>query len=65
MRSKPGETYTYRFLAKDTGTYWYHSHQESFAETSRGLYGLLIVEPATPVTHDDVDVGIVLHSWGP
>jgi FtsP/CotA-like multicopper oxidase with cupredoxin domain len=61
---KPGETYTYRFLAKDPGTYWYHSHQESFAETSRGLYGLLIVEPATPVTHDDVDVGIVLHSWG-
>jgi FtsP/CotA-like multicopper oxidase with cupredoxin domain len=61
---KPGETYTYRFLAKDPGTYWYHSHQESFAETSRGLYGLLIVEPETPVTHDDVDVGIVLHSWG-
>ena len=61
---KPGEAYTYRFVAKDPGTYWYHSHQESFAETSRGLYGLLIVEPAAPVTHDDVDVGITLHSWG-
>lgn len=61
---KPGETYTYRFVAKDAGTYWYHSHQASFAETSRGLYGLLIVEPAVPQIHDDVDVGIALHNWG-
>ena len=52
---KPGQSYTYRFLAKDPGTYWYHSHQESFEETGNGLYGMLVVEPARPVVHDDVD----------
>ena len=60
---KPGQTYTYRFVAKDAGTYWYHSHQESFEETSHGLFGLLVVQPATPVTHDDVDETLTLHSW--
>jgi FtsP/CotA-like multicopper oxidase with cupredoxin domain len=60
---KPGQTYTYRFVAKDAGTYWYHSHQESFEETSHGLFGLLVVQPATPLTHDDVDETLALHSW--
>jgi FtsP/CotA-like multicopper oxidase with cupredoxin domain len=26
---KPGETFTYHFVARDAGTYWYHSHQAS------------------------------------
>ncbi|HZR44305.1 MAG TPA: multicopper oxidase family protein [Ktedonobacteraceae bacterium] len=60
---KPGQTYTYRFVAKDAGTYWYHSHQESFEETGKGLFGLLVVDPAKPTTHDDVDVALALHSW--
>lgn len=60
---KPGQTYTYRFLAKDPGTYWYHSHQESFEETGNGLYGMLVVEPARPVVHDDVDAALALHTW--
>lgn len=60
---KPGETYTYRFVAKDAGTYWYHSHQESFEQTGHGLYGVLIVDPAKPAVHDDVDVPLALHTW--
>ncbi len=60
---KPGQTYTYRFLAQDPGTYWYHSHQESFEETGNGLYGMLVVEPARPVVHDDVDAALALHTW--
>ena len=43
---KPGQTYVYRFIALDAGTYWYHSHQFSFEETTNGLYGMLIVDPA-------------------
>jgi FtsP/CotA-like multicopper oxidase with cupredoxin domain len=60
---KPEQSYTYRFVAKDPGTYWYHSHQESFAQTGHGLYGMLIVDPAKPSVHDDVDVPLTLHTW--
>src|SRR5207245_7622255 len=41
----PGSTYHYEFIVKDPGTYWYHSHQETFQQVPRGLYGALIVEP--------------------
>nr|MBA2682150.1 multicopper oxidase family protein [Ktedonobacteraceae bacterium] len=61
---KPGQAYTYRFVAKDPGTYWYHSHQESFEQTGNGLYGMLIIEPARPVVHDDIDANFALHTWG-
>ncbi len=61
--TKPGQSYTYRFLAKDSGTYWYHSHQESFEETGKGLYGMLVIEPARSLTHDDVDAALALHTW--
>jgi FtsP/CotA-like multicopper oxidase with cupredoxin domain len=42
---KPGQSYTYRFLANDVGTYWYHSHQDTSEQLPRGLYGAIIVEP--------------------
>jgi FtsP/CotA-like multicopper oxidase with cupredoxin domain len=61
--TKPGQSYTYRFLAKDPGTYWYHSHQESFVETGKGLYGMLVVEPNKPLSHDDIDTTLALHTW--
>ena len=61
--ARPGQSYIYRFLAKDPGTYWYHSHQESFEETGKGLYGMLVVESAKPLTHDDVDTTYALHTW--
>jgi CopA family copper-resistance protein len=46
---KPGETFTYRFKVRQSGTYWYHSH--SGAQEQAGLYGALILEPreADPV----------------
>ena len=51
----PGESFTYRFVAADPGTYWYHAHQVSSEAVRRGLYGALIVEPApTPDARSDV-----------
>lgn len=42
----PGAQFTYTFLAPATpGTYWYHSHQMSSIQVSKGLLGALIVEP--------------------
>jgi CopA family copper-resistance protein len=40
----PGETFTYRFPIKQTGTYWYHAH--SMGQEQDGLYGSLIFAPA-------------------
>jgi len=40
---KPGETFTYRFEVKQSGTYWYHSHS-AFQEQS-GLYGPIVIVP--------------------
>jgi CopA family copper-resistance protein len=42
----PGETFTYRFPLRQSGTYWYHSHS-AFQEQT-GLYGALVVEPREP-----------------
>jgi FtsP/CotA-like multicopper oxidase with cupredoxin domain len=39
----PGETFTYRFLARDAGTFWYHPHVNETVQLERGLYGALIV----------------------
>lgn len=60
---KPGDSYTYRFIAKDAGTYWYHSHQFSYEETTGGLFGLIVVDPANPTEHNDVDDNVILHDW--
>ncbi|HLG65021.1 MAG TPA: multicopper oxidase family protein [Ktedonosporobacter sp.] len=60
---KPGQTYTYRFIAPDPGTYWYHSHQFAYEETMGGLFGKLIVDPKTPTIHADVDDSVALHEW--
>jgi FtsP/CotA-like multicopper oxidase with cupredoxin domain len=42
----PGGSFTYRFVASDPGTFWYHAHQVSSEAVRRGLFGALIVEPA-------------------
>jgi len=61
----PGRSYTYRFVVRDPGTYWYHAHQDSLAQVARGLYGALVVAPAlpNPGKRDDFDATVVLHTW--
>jgi FtsP/CotA-like multicopper oxidase with cupredoxin domain len=45
----PGETFEYRFVVPDAGTYWYHSHTNETEQLERGLYGALIVrDPSEP-----------------
>ncbi|MDQ2683758.1 MAG: multicopper oxidase domain-containing protein, partial [Chloroflexota bacterium] len=41
----PGESFTYEFVAKPTGTRWYHSHTDPAVQVPMGLYGAFIVEP--------------------
>lgn len=40
----PGGEFLYDFNLPDAGTYWYHSHNQSYEQVARGLQGALIVE---------------------
>ncbi len=58
----PGETFTYRFPIRQTGTYWYHSH--SAYQEQQGVYGPLIIEPNEPEPAPfDREHTIVLSDW--
>lgn len=41
---EPGETFEYRFVVPDAGTFWYHAHTNETAQMERGMYGALIVD---------------------
>ena len=41
---KNGDTFTYDFVVRDAGLYWYHPHVMSAAQVGFGLYGALLVE---------------------
>lgn len=58
----PGETFTYRFQVKQSGTFWYHAHT-AFQEQS-GLHGALVIEPkeADPIIYD-CDHVVSLFDW--
>jgi CopA family copper-resistance protein len=49
---KPGETFTYEFQVRQSGTYWYHSH--SGLQEQMGHYGPIIIDPAgeDPIAYD-------------
>lgn len=59
----PGQTFTYRFTIKQSGTYWYHSHSSGEQE-QLGIYGPMIVEPRQhePFRYDR-DYIIMLSDW--
>jgi CopA family copper-resistance protein len=57
----PGETFTYRFKLRQSGTYWYHSHS-GFQEMT-GMYGALIIEPREEKHRADQDYVVELSDW--
>jgi len=64
---KPGDTFTYEFVAEPSGTHWYHCHVNVNEHVAiRGMWGAFIVEPKEPteieqkVTKDYV---LMLSSW--
>ena len=54
----PGQSFDYRFIAPDAGTYWYHPPRP----TRRGLYGMLVVHETEPVAVDR-DVALIFDDW--
>ncbi len=61
---RPGETFTYHFPIRQSGTYWYHSH--SGMQEAMGHYGPIVIDPAgvDPVQATREHV-IVLADWSP
>lgn len=51
----PGEQFTYRFVADQAGTFWYHSHQVSHEQVRRGLFGAFVIHP------EEVDPEVTEH----
>jgi FtsP/CotA-like multicopper oxidase with cupredoxin domain len=54
----PGETWTYEFVAKPSGSHMYHSHHNATDQVGRGLLGALIVDPADPAERYDRKHGV-------
>jgi FtsP/CotA-like multicopper oxidase with cupredoxin domain len=58
----PGERHVYRFRAEQVGTFWYHTHQYSSKDVRRGLFGALVIEPATG-TEFGLDRTVLAHTF--
>ncbi|GAA0453946.1 hypothetical protein Ade02nite_02270 [Paractinoplanes deccanensis] len=57
-----GREHTYRFVADQAGTFWYHSHQISAEQVRQGLLGALVVATAAPVA-GVTDVVALTHNY--
>lgn len=59
---KPGETFTYCFTLRQSGTYWYHSH--SAMQEQSGQYGPLLIDPVGPEPFEfDREYVVMLSDW--
>jgi FtsP/CotA-like multicopper oxidase with cupredoxin domain len=60
---KPGQTFTYEFPIRQSGTYWWHSH--SGLQEQSGHYGPIIIEGAKPDPRYDRDYVVMLSEFSP
>ncbi|MEO6508683.1 MAG: copper oxidase [Patescibacteria group bacterium] len=61
---QPGKSFTYEFVAKPHGTFWYHSHVDSDKQISVGLSGAFIIDPIGGLTpKPDIDKVLMLNEW--
>src|SRR3954468_23267351 len=61
---KRGDTFTYDFIVRDAGLYWYHPHVASAAQVGFGLYGALLVEDPSDGVNVTDQITIVLSDIG-
>ena len=59
---EPKTSFDYEFVVPDAGTYWYHSHNRSWEQMAKGLYGPLIVEEHNPPEVDRDEV-LLIDDW--
>ncbi|MEH6408002.1 MAG: multicopper oxidase domain-containing protein, partial [Leeuwenhoekiella sp.] len=58
---KPGETFDYKFLLKQSGTYWYHSH--TMLQEQSGVFGSIVINPKEKTLSYDKDLVLMLSDW--
>jgi FtsP/CotA-like multicopper oxidase with cupredoxin domain len=61
----PGGSFTYEFTTLQAGTYFYHTHDHPDRQQALGLYGALIIDPASPqnLPAYDLEYTIQLQEW--
>lgn len=59
---KPAQVFSYQFMIRQSGTYWYHAHS-TFQEQT-GLLGAIIIEPKAGERHTaDREHVVLLSDW--
>jgi len=60
----PGESFTFRFKATDSGVFMYHCGTKPvLAHIANGMYGAIVVDPATPLPKADKEYVLVASEW--
>jgi nitrite reductase (NO-forming) len=60
----PGESFTFRFTATDPGVFMYHCGTKPvLAHIANGMYGAIVVDPATPLPKTDKEYVLVASEW--
>jgi nitrite reductase (NO-forming) len=60
----PGDSFTFRFKANDPGVYMYHCGTKPvLAHIANGMYGAIVVDPATPLPTADHEYVLVASEW--
>jgi len=60
----PGESFTFRFVANDPGVFMYHCGTKPvLAHIANGMYGALVVDPASPLPKADKEYVLVASEW--
>jgi len=60
----PGESFSFRFRASDPGVFMYHCGTKPvLAHIANGMYGALVVDPATPLPKADRQYVLVASEW--
>ena len=60
----PGDSFTFRFKAGDPGVYMYHCGTKPvLAHIANGMYGAIVVDPATPLPKADKEYVLVASEW--
>jgi nitrite reductase (NO-forming) len=60
----PGDSFTFRFEANDPGVFMYHCGTKPvLAHIANGMYGAIVVDPATPLPKADKEYVLIASEW--
>lgn len=60
----PGETFTYEFVLRRSGTFMYHPHYDEMTQMALGLSGMFIVHPRRRGPAEPTrDFALLVHEW--